>query len=403
MPSPLLIRNARLLDVVAGDYRTSTSIYVEDGRIVDVGSGSAPGDVEVIDAGDRVVMPGLLDAHVHPMISSLDIGALADEPVTLLAQRARAELEAILLRGFTTVRDACGGDAGLVRAIDDGLITGPRLFVSGRALSQTGGHGDSRRAGDLCAGHSDLFSHIADGVDEVRRAARQELRAGVHHLKIMASGGVASPADEIWTLQYSPAEMRAAVEEAAARRSYVLAHAYTAEAVTRAVEAGVRSIEHGNLIDAAAAELMARNGTFLVPTLITYNKIYDSGEDLGMPANQRRKVVDIIDAGLDSLALARTAGVKIGFGTDLLGELQRFQAEEFRVRSRAEDPIDTIRSATLVNAELMGLEGRAGVVAPEADADLLLVDGDPLGDATVLCDSTNLHYVIRSGEVVVAR
>lgn len=348
-------------------------------------------------------MPGLIDAHVHPMISSLDIGSLANEPLTLVAQKARVELEAILQRGFTTVRDACGGDRGLVRAIDEGLIAGPRLFVSGRALSQTGGHGDSRPVRDFCAASSDFTSRIADGVDEVRRAAREELRAGAHQLKIMASGGVASPSDEIWTLQYSPEEMRAAVEEAAARRTYVLAHAYTAQAIERAVMAGVRSIEHGNLIDAERAALMARHGTFLVPTLITYEKIHAAGEELGMPADQRRKVVDVIDAGLDSLTLARKAGVKIGFGTDLLGALQRHQAEEFRVRAGAEDPIETIRSATLVNAELLGLDGVAGVVKPGADADLLIVDGDPLSDATVLADSDRIAMVLRAGRVMVSR
>lgn len=403
MSSRTLIRNARLLDVEAGDYRTGSTVLITDGRITEVGGDVTAAGAESIDANDRCLMPGLMDAHVHPMISSLDIGSLANEPLTLVAQKARVELEAILQRGFTTVRDACGGDRGLVRAVDEGLIAGPRLFVSGRALSQTGGHGDSRPAKDFCAASSDFTSRIADGVDQVRRAAREELRAGAHQLKIMASGGVASPSDEIWTLQYSPEEMRAAVEEAAARRTYVLAHAYTAQAVERAVLAGVRSIEHGNLIDAETAALMARHGTFLVPTLITYEKIHASGEDLGMPPDQRRKVVDVIDAGLDSLTLARRAGVKIGFGTDLLGALQRHQAEEFRVRGGAEDPIDTIRSATLVNAELMGLEGVAGVIKPGAHADLLLVDGDPLADAAVLADSDHIALVVKGGQVMLSR
>ena len=399
MAASMLIRNARVLDVEAGEYRTGWSVAVADGRIVDAGPSVSLPDAELLDAADRVVMPGLIDAHVHPMISSVHIGSLADEPITLLAQRARAALEETLRRGFTTVRDACGGDRGLARAVDEGLINGPRLLVSGRALSQTGGHGDSRRAADLCAGHTDQFSRIADGVDAVRRAAREEFRAGVHQLKIMASGGVASPSDEIWTLQYSPEEMRAAVEEATARRSYVLAHAYTAETIQRAVTAGVRSIEHGNLIDAPTAELMASSGTFLVPTLITYEKIHEQGEALGMPADQRRKVVDVIDAGLDSLTLARRAGVQIGFGTDLLGELQRHQNEEFRVRAKVEDPIDTIRSATTVNADLLGLTGEAGTVAPGAQADLLIVDGDPLADATQLADPDRLAVVIRSGDI----
>ena len=399
----MVIRNGRVLDVEAGEYRSGWSVLIENGVILEIGATVGGAGAESVDARDRVVMPGLIDAHVHPMLSSLDIAALAAEPVTLLAQHARVALEAMAARGFTTVRDACGGDRGLVRATQDGFIRGPRLFVSGRALSQTGGHGDPRGSADLCATHSGFAARIADGVDEVRRAARDELRRGADHIKIMASGGVASPSDEVWTLQYSPAEMRAIVEEAQARRAYVLAHAYTAEAVTRAVEAGVRSIEHGNLIDAATVALMAERGCFLVPTLVAYDKIAEFGEELGMPPDQLRKVADVIDAGLDSLTLARRAGVKIGFGTDLLGEIARLQSDEFRIRSRAEEPIDIIRSATLVNAELVGLAGRAGVLREGAFADIVVVDGDPLRDAAVLAEQERIDVVIRGGEVLAAR
>jgi imidazolonepropionase-like amidohydrolase len=403
MGSRLLIRNARVLDVEAGDYVPSCSVLVEQGRIVEVGTAITATGADTVDATDRVLMPGLIDAHVHPMISSVDIGSLASQPLTLLAQKARVELEAMVRRGFTTARDACGGDAGLVRAIEAGLINGPRLFVSGRALSQTGGHGDSRPLADQCAGHTDQFARIADGVDAVRAAARAEFRSGVHQIKVMASGGVASPSDEVWTLQYSLEELRAVVEEATARRSYVLAHAYTAEAVERAVMSGVRSIEHGNLITADTAALMSRHGTFLVPTLVTYEQLHQSGDRYGMPPDQLRKVGDVIDAGLDAVRLARSAGAKVGFGTDLLGELQVHQNGEFRIRSRGEEPIDIIRSATTVNAELVGLAGRAGIVAAGADADLLLVDGDPLSDVTHLADPERIDSVIRGGDVAFRR
>jgi imidazolonepropionase-like amidohydrolase len=399
----VVIRNGRVLDVVAGEYHSGWSVRVEDGRIVEVAASVSTAGAEVVDAADRVVMPGLIDAHVHPMLSSLDVAALTHEPRTLLAQRARVALEAMLTRGFTTVRDNCGGDRGLVRATEEGLIRGPRLLVAGRALSQTGGHGDARAAGDLCAHNAGIVSRIADGVDEVRRAAREELRQGADHLKIMASGGVASPTDEVWMLQYSVEEMVAAVQEATARGTYVAAHAYTAEAITRAVEAGARSIEHGNLIDAPAATLMASRGAFLVPTLIAYDKIAQYGEELGMPADQLRKIGDVIDAGLGSLKIARDAGVKVGFGTDLLGEIQRYQSDELRIRSRAQDAIDIIRSATVVNAELLGLEGQVGVLQPGAHADVLIVDGDPLHDATVLAEVERLHLVMRAGEIAHAR
>ncbi|MPZ71961.1 MAG: amidohydrolase family protein [Nitriliruptorales bacterium] len=397
--STMLIRNGRVLDVESGDYLTSSRLRITDGVVVEIGPSLTATGGDTIDAGDRVVMPGLIDAHVHPMLSSLDVGSLRDQPVTLLAQKARIEMEHMLRRGFTTARDACGGDRGLADAVATGLINGPRLFVSGRALSQTGGHGDSRTASDFCAAHSDVAARIADGVAEVRRAAREELKAGADQLKIMASGGVASPSDEIWTLQYTVEEMRAVVEEAAARRTYVLAHAYTAEAITRAVTAGVRSIEHGNLLDADAAALMAEHSVFLVPTLITYQKIHELGGQFGMPAGQRRKVTDVIDAGLGSLKLARDAGVEIGFGSDLLGELQVHQSGEFRVRSRVEEPIETIRSATIVNAQLLGVAGEVGVLRPGAQADLLIVDGDPLSDATELADPDRIDLVLRAGQV----
>ena len=245
----------------------------------------------------------------------------------------------MLRRGFTTVRDAGGADWGLAQAVERGLIRGPRLFFSGRVLSQTGGHGDFSPREDAprlcaCSIRSSGFAHVADGVDAVRKAAREELRRGAFQIKIMASGGVASPSDPIWNLQYSEDEMRAIVEEARSWRTYALAHAYTPEAIARAVRAGVRSIEHGNLIDAETAALMAREGAFLVPTLVTYFKIEELGRALGFPAVSQRKVKDVLDAGLASLEIAKAAGVAIGFGTDLLGETHEHQNEEFAIRAR---------------------------------------------------------------------
>ncbi|MEV0393778.1 metal-dependent hydrolase family protein [Polymorphospora rubra] len=400
MASTVLI-NARVLDVTTGDYRSGSRVVVTDGRIADVGPNATAEGAETIDVGDRVLMPGLLDAHFHPMIASMHIGSLLDWPMTLLSQYARRALEDALARGFTTVRDPCGSDRGLARAVELGLIRGPRMFVSGRALSQTGGHGDEWPSDIGCPGHHHSpFSRIADGVDEVRKAARDELKRGADHIKIMASGGISSPTDEIWTMQYTEAEMVAAVEEARARRAYVLAHAYTAESVSRAVRAGVRSIEHGNLIDADTAALMAQHRTFLVPTLVAYEKIFELGAELGMPENQRRKVVDVIDAGLDAVNLAADAGVRIGFGTDLLGPAQVHQNREFGIRAKAQESIDVIRSATVVNADLFGIADRVGLVEPGFDADLIVVDGDPLADATVLSHPGTVRLVMRAGEVM---
>lgn len=410
-PMPgLLFENAALLDVERGLLRPGTSVLVEDERIVEVSEGSlrAP-EARRIDCRGRTLMPGLIDAHVHCVITTMDLAAMERRPVTLVAQEARVVLEQMLRRGFTTVRDAGGADWGLAQAVEQGLVRGPRLFFSGRVLSQTGGHGDLQGRGDggeLCACRirTSSFSHVADGVAAVRKAAREELRRGATQVKIMASGGVASPSDPIWNLQYSHEEMRAIVEEAHGWRTYAMAHAYTPEAIVRAVEAGVRTIEHGNLIDAGAAQAMAERGAFLVPTLVTYYAIEEFGRALRFPETGLRKVRDVLDAGLASLEIARAAGVEMGFGTDLLGETHAQQSREFGIRARVLPTAAVLRSATLVNARILGRQGELGVVAPGALADLLVVDGDPLADITVL-DRTEqtLHGVVRGGELLVDR
>ena len=238
----------------------------------------------------------------------------------------------------------------------------------------------------------------------MRKAAREELRSGIAQLKLMAGGGVASPSDPIWMPQYSEEELRAAVEEAAAWRTYAMAHAYVPEAIGRAVRAGVRSIEHGNLIDAESAELMARRGAFLVPTLVTYERIAAVGRALRFPEASLRKLHDVIAAGLTSLEIAARAGVPIGYGTDLLGETHDHQSEELLIRARVQRPAEVLRSATLVNAELLRRSGELGVLAPGAFADLLLVDGDPLRDLSLLTgQGRHLALIARGGELVVDR
>jgi imidazolonepropionase-like amidohydrolase len=322
-------------------------------------------------------MPGLIDCHVHATITTMNLAAMVSRPLMLVAQEARRILEGMLRRGFTSVRDAGGADRGLAQAVENGLIQGPRIFYSGRVLSQTGGHGDFRPHTDeaLCACqiHSTGFSHVADGVPAVRRAAREELRRGATQVKIMASGGVASPSDPVWNVQYSAEEMRAIVEEAEGWRTYAMAHAYTPAAIERAVRAGVRTIEHGNLLDRA----------------------------LGFPEVSQRKVSDVLDAGLASLETAKQAGVAMGFGTDLLGETHEHQSEELSIRAEVLSPAEILRSATVVNAEILGREGELGEVVPGALADLLLVDGDPLRDLSRLQEQgKHLAAVVKGGEVV---
>jgi imidazolonepropionase-like amidohydrolase len=366
-------------------------------------------EAQRVDLAGRTLMPGLIDAHVHCAITTMNLAAMTSRPVTLVAHEAGRILAGMLRRGFTTVRDAGGADSGLAQAVERGLIEGPRLFYAGRVLSQTGGHGDFTPREDaprLCACqiHSTGFSHVADGVAAVRKAAREELRRGASQVKIMASGGVASPSDPIWNLQYSAEEMRAIVEEAAGWRTYAMAHAYTPEAIRRAVDAGVRTIEHGNLIDRPTADHMRARGAILVPTLVTYYAIDELGRKLGFPAVSQAKVKDVLERGLASLEIASESGLALGFGTDLLGETHEQQSREFQLRGQVLSPAEVIRSATVVNAAVLNRSGELGVIAAGAYADLLVVDGDPLANLSLLTEpQKSLLAIVKGGRFVVDR
>ena len=401
-----LFRQGRIFDGAGEELLEDVEVLVEGSRILEVSdvpirSGSA----EVVDLRGRTLMPGLIDAHFHAIAASPDLGAVEHMPVSLIAQHARANLEATLQRGFTTVRDAAGADYGLSRAIEAGLIAGPRLFYSGHALSQTGGHGDFRSyesGSGLCscglgARH---FATVADGVPEVRRAAREELRRGATQIKIMGSGGVSSPSDPISNLQYSEEEIRAAVWEARSWGTYVMAHVYTPEAIRRCVEFGVRSVEHANLIDADTAAVAAERGAFVVPTLATYESLARRGASLGLPRVSIDKLGTVSDAGVASLEILRDAGVKTGFGTDLLGAMHDDQLTEFEIRSRVLPSVEILRQATSLNAELLGRPGELGTVAPGALADLIVVDGDPVADLGVLSgQGERISLVMKGGRV----
>ena len=386
----IIFADCAVLDGTRKERREDHHVLVEGDRIREVSDAPIKsGSAQTIDLKGRTLMPGLIDAHVHVLAVDLPLDRLSDRPVTLLTLQAAKVLEGMLQRGFTTIRDAGGADGGLAEAVEEGLVHGPRIFPSGMALSQTGGHGDVRPRTQsvetcaCCAGGL-AGSRIADGVAECRRAARDELRKGATQIKILASGGVASPYDPIWNLQYSEEEVRAIVEEARAWRTYVLAHAYSPEAIRRSIEFGVRSIEHGNLIDRATAEHVAGADAFVVPTLATYDALHRFGRELGFTETNMAKLAEVREAGLGSLEILQRAGVKIGWGTDLLGPMHRHQSREFIIRAEAMAPFDIIRSATLVNAELLNRAGDLGVVAPGARADLIAVDGDPLTDISLL-------------------
>jgi imidazolonepropionase-like amidohydrolase len=348
-----------------------------------------------------VLMPGLCDGHVHVTAISADFATLTRTPPSYITAKASTILHGMLMRGFTTVRDAGGADYGLARAVEEGLLPGPRILFCGHALSQTGGHGDVRGAGEnslnqcfCCAG----FGLIADGVDALRRACREEIRKGATQLKLMVSGGVASPTDRIDSTQFSIDELRAAVEEAEAANIPVMAHAYTARAINRALRCGVDSIEHGNLLDDSSVALFRETGKFLVPTLSTYRALADEGLAAGMPAELHAKVFQVLDAGLRALERAHRGGVTLVYGSDLLGPMHRHQLLEFALRGEVQAPIDVIRAATVNAAALFRRAGDLGVVAPGARADLLVIEGDPLRDLAVLRDpERNLRAIMKDG------
>ncbi len=405
------IVNARLFDSAAGRLLPHSTVVIEGERVTAVTQ--EPWQVEdaaIIDAGNRVLLPGLIDAHVHVTAASHDFFALALQPASLTGAQSSHILRDMLRRGFTTVRDAAGADFGLQEAVARGLYEGPRLFIANQPISQTGGHADMRPKGVRgeglfcsCAGLA-IAGAIADGVGEVRRAVREQVRNGANQIKIMAGGGVSSPTDPIDGTQFSVDELRAAVDEAEAANLYALAHAYSPRAVTRAVQAGVRSIEHGNLIDEATVREMKRHGAFLVPTLATYEALAEEGARLGWSEAMLAKLASVQSRGIEAVRLALAEGVPVVFGTDLLGHMHARQNREFLLRAPAMSPVQVLQSATIQAARLMRQEAHIGQLVKGAFADLLLVDGEPTEDAAVLADPANhIHLLMQGGRIVKGR
>jgi imidazolonepropionase-like amidohydrolase len=402
----VLFRGMRLLDPRWDEARDGYEVLVEGELIKEISDRPiAARDAHTIDCGGRTLMPGLIDCHAHVFLSEVDIRRLEAVPLTLMTARAAKLMRGMIDRGFTTVRDAGGADWGIKTAVAEGLLAGPRLFISGAPIGPTGGHVDFRRRTDDDA-HADptanalrFVSRLADGPDEMRTAVREQMRQGADQIKIMCSGGVASPYDPLDSLQLSAEEIRTATDEAAAFGRYVLAHAYTPAAITRAVDNGVRTIEHGNLIDDATAARLAAKGAFMVANLVTYFVMRDRGAGFGMTPEMLAKNEIVLDAGMRSLEICKRAGVPVGYGSDLLGALQTEQSREFIYRAEVLTPLEIIRQATLVGAQIVRQEGRLGVIEPGAHADLIVVDGDPLRDLQLFLDQgAHLPVVMRGGE-----
>ena len=407
----LLFKNARIFDGTSAECAQGMNLLVADGMIREMGTKdiTAP-DAQVIDVGGRTLMPGLIDGHIHAFASDVAVQRVEGMGETYRTAHAVRMLQHALSCGFTTVRDIGGGNYSLYRAMSDGLFQGPRFFYSGKIMSMTGGHGDFRQVEDrpryesVCACAPTVFNClavVADGVDEVIKAAREELRQGAHCIKLMGSGGVASPTDPIWMNQYREDEIRAIVNECTERRTYAAAHCHGAPATRRCVEFGVRCIEHGTLIDAETAAFVAAKGAYIVPTMVIVKALVEMGAKLGFPPQSQEKAEFAWKQAVSGMDLMRTAGVKVCFGTDLLGALYTRECEEFTIRSEVFTPLEILRQATSVTAEMMMMAGQIGCVAPGAHADLIVVDGDPLKDISLLAaDGKNLRTIVRAGALI---
>lgn len=399
----ILLQRAAIFDGVSDRLLLPSDVLIEGNEIAMVSQEPLPtDDVRVIDCRGKTVMPGLIDAHVHVYASSLNFSPPTPPP-TYRAQYANQYLRNLLDWGYTSVRDVGGGDRGLARAISEGLLPAPRFFYGGKVMSQTGGHGDMRSMDHdvevcgCCAAGDNWIASLADGEDECRKAAREELRKGASHIKIMGSGGVMSPGGSLQP-QYSEAEIRVIVDECERRGVYACAHCHPAEAIRRCVQCGVRCIEHGTLIDAPTADLVAAAEAFVVPTMAVLQALKDDGLQMGMTRVSHDKLLRVHESALIGLGIMKSAGVRMGLGTDLIGAQHERQGTELTIRSQALSNTEILKSATSINAEILQMKGRLGVVQVGALADLLVVDGDPIADIRLLAQNgRHLTHVILDG------
>jgi imidazolonepropionase-like amidohydrolase len=368
----------------AGVALAPADVVVEDGRIVDVGTG-LDGD-EAVDVTGKALLPGLFDCHVHVMMSQIDLMRRIQTPFSYNFFLAARNLEATLRLGITSVRDAGGADLGVKQAVADRIVPGPRMQVSLTMISQTGGHGDSWMP---CGGHLPaLFavhpgrpSNIVDGPDEMRRKVRELVRMGADVIKVATSGGVLSPRDDPRHAHFSPEEIDVLVAEATMAHRYVMAHAQATDGIKNAVRAGIRSIEHGIFLDDEAIGMMLEQGTWLVPTLLAPQGVLNAsaaGANLTEAALMKaREVIDIHQA---SFRRAAEAGVKIAMGTDcpVSPHGTNLQELELMVKHGGITPTDALVAATSSAADLLGVSDELGTIAPGKRADLVVVDGDPL-------------------------
>ncbi|MFF5297764.1 amidohydrolase family protein [Streptomyces sp. NPDC013161] len=377
--APRTVFTGGLLFDGTGTAPAPADVVVAEGRIVDVGTG-LDGDTQV-DCTGRTLLPGLFDCHVHLTLNGIGLLGALQKPFSYQFYEAAVNLRRTLEAGITTVRDAAGADLGIKQAVEDGLLTGPRVQISIGLITQTGGHGDPWMPSGQCAGlavpHPGRPPALADGPDEMRRTARTLLRAGADVLKVCTTGGVLSPRDDPRHSQFTPEELDILVTEATAQGRYVMAHAQGTEGIKNAVRAGIRSIEHGIHLDDEAIDLMLTRGTWLVPTLIAPVSVIRAAESgIEIPEAMLRKAREVTEAHATSVRRAAEAGVRIAMGTDSgigphgtnLDELPLMQACGMT-------PGEVLATTTSSAARLLGYDD-LGTVEPGNRADLVLVEGD---------------------------
>lgn len=389
-----ILYNASVVDVADGITRKSQTVYISEGKITSIKPSASslprpPAGVDVVDCTGLFLCPGLIDSHVH-LIAVPGFDQLAEafgnpESVSLLRQPYVCAQ--MLHRGFTSVRDCGGAHAAIKEAIEDGVFPGPRLFIAGHALSQSGGHADFRGKHDhsaCCGGATTGLGRVCNGVPQCMQAVREEIRSGSDFIKIMGSGGVSSPTDKIDHLQFTGKEIRAMVECANNAGTYVTAHAYTPEAIRHCVENGCKGIEHGNFLTEETAALMVKHDVFLTPTLVTYDQMASPKWAGYLPPESQSKNSEVLDAGLRALKLASELGVSICFGTDLLGPLGQAQTHEFSLRAQVLSSLEVLRSATVTPARMFKMANTLGQIKEGFEADILFLSADPLEDVKIL-------------------
>lgn len=399
--STKILKNAFIIDCTGAEPIENGYLLIQGDIIKEVGSGHTANfsHAEVIDCDGGTVMPGLIDAHIHVSCFDNDLGEIwrSNYPAMYYVNALRI-LKDTLDQGFTTVRDAGGADAGFRVAVEKKLIPGPRMTVSGPSMTMTGGHNDLRLSTELTPPQIAPFAGIvADGVPEVQKASRELLRRGVDHLKVMAGGGCASPADEPDTTQYSLEELKAIVHEASAANKKVLAHCYSNSSMRHCADAGIYSLEHGNYLDLPTAEYAKEKGCWLVPTLTTYFYMSEHGEELGIPAYFLRKMKMVRENALEAVANAMNAGMDIGSGSDVVGDGQAHKGMELELKSKVMGAMRALLAATRENARLMGMEKNIGTLESGKIADIIILEGNPLNDMSLFQDRDKIKAIMQGG------